>query len=119
MHGRTAQPRKSHEEGCQLGTCSPYCDHVLACDDTRHDDPLHPIQFLYRWPRIHWYRRRCTPWANWIPTSRSPQAIDIVPTVMLILTNWLADGLLVSRILNSLLQVFEVGRPPCSCIVAL
>ena len=44
-----------------------------------------------------------------------PKAIDIVPTVMLILTNWLADGLLVSRILSSLLQVFEVG----SCIVAL
>ena len=45
-------------------------------------------------------------------------AIDIVVAAAFPLNQWLADGLLVRSILNSVAWVFNVGRP-CSCVVVI
>ena len=47
------------------------------------------------------------------------KAISVVPNLMYMLNNWLADGLLVSFVSNSVAQVSNVGRPSSSTVATL
>ena len=44
------------------------------------------------------------------------KAISLVDTIMFILNNWLADGLLVSSVLGPASQVPNLGRPSSSIV---
>ena len=51
--------------------------------------------------------------------SLGSKAIYIVPNLMFVLNNWLADGVLVSSTLDSVAQVPDVGCLPSSTVAVL